>query len=165
MDYSTSEYRKARVTALSRTNHTCQFCGMRPAVETHHWYYPPKEENVLPDHLTSLCRSCHDLATTKRRFLRLGGDEWQFNATLEKVLAECDTKSKSKVLDRSSNITERPDSTPAPLPISKRQRSRENGGPTVPRPTTNASGNSIVKRVFGSTRAERLQSRRERSEP
>ena len=131
-------YRIARAGALERSHHTCQFCGSRPATDGHHWAagaYPP-DKDVAPGDITALCSPCHQFATTIRRFMRAGGDAWQLLARLAEGLEQCDMQSKSRVSARSSCTTERPDSTPDPLPISKRQISRRSAGATAPQRTT-----------------------------
>lgn len=42
-DYGHPQYLAAREAALARSGRVCQFCGQKPAAETHHWAerYPP----------------------------------------------------------------------------------------------------------------------------
>lgn len=66
-NYKHPEYRRARAKAFQRSNGTCQFCGLFPAVESHHWTVEyPLEEDTGADHLTALCKRCHDIATFLR---------------------------------------------------------------------------------------------------
>lgn len=59
---------KIRAQAFERSNNICQFCGMNPAKEAHHWHYPEYEGKELKaDDLTALCRQCHEIATNIRR--------------------------------------------------------------------------------------------------
>ena len=36
-NYRHPQYLAAREAALARSNGVCQFCGQKPAAETHHW--------------------------------------------------------------------------------------------------------------------------------
>lgn len=60
---------EARVQAIARSGGKCQFCGIAEAEEAHHWEYPKytRESKLKPDHLTALCKPCHQLATFIRR--------------------------------------------------------------------------------------------------
>ena len=77
-DYFHPQYRTARAEALERSNGLCQFCGQRPATETHHWAtdYPAEQETTASD-LTALCNTCHTTATTIRRLRGSGWEHWQ----------------------------------------------------------------------------------------
>lgn len=70
-------YRRARLEAFQRSGGICQFCGLRPAEEAHHWSrrYPP-DEKITADHLTALCRLCHRAATLRRLFARTQAGVW-----------------------------------------------------------------------------------------
>ena len=156
----------ARAAAFDRSAGVCQLCGQAPATEAHHWAgtplagpYPPDSALTAAD-LTALCGICHEIATTLRRFHRHGGDRFSFMRSLKEAVERCDMKSTSRVRAQSSCTTARPDSTRAPLPISKRRKSPERKAATEPKPTTPGSANSNAKPVFGSTRKERRQSRK-----
>lgn len=124
-DYGHPQYLAAREEALGRSGGVCQFCGQKPAAETHHWAerYPPEVETTAAD-LTALCNLCHEMATTMRRFVRAGGDYHSFMAelaaTIDKEMQQWTTKSKSGASSPLSKTTARPDSTPGALPISKK---------------------------------------------
>ncbi len=64
-------YPKARNLALARSSGKCQFCGLREAVEAHHWAFPdyPSGEKVQGHDLTALCEGCHELATLLRDWM------------------------------------------------------------------------------------------------
>ena len=80
-------YLAARPRALARSKGVCQFCGMRDATETHHWAVNyPSDDEITSDDLTALCRSCHEIATSIRRFTRSGGSIFEFSAELKKGL-------------------------------------------------------------------------------
>ena len=169
-DYSHPAYLKAREEALDRDRGMCVFCGESDAEETHHraLRYPPPEKTTADD-LVSLCHVCHHMMTTYRRYRRQGGDRWQWKSALEnstgELLKQCSTKSKSAGLGPSSCTTARPDSTPAPLPMSRRQKSPASAALTEPRQTTPDSKNSNAKSPFGSTRRERQQSQKQLLDP
>lgn len=61
-------YQAARQAAFSRSGYKCQFCGLRPAQEAHHWTYAkyPSGKQVRGNDLTALCIPCHILATVLR---------------------------------------------------------------------------------------------------
>ena len=82
----------------------------------------PADSELTPDDITALCSTCHELATTLRRFTRSGGSRFQFMARFKESIGKCDTESPSRVLADSSCTTARPDSTPGPLPTSKRRQ-------------------------------------------
>ena len=67
-DVYSGNFPKARRLAFARSGGKCQFCGLRRAVEAHHWAYPlyPSGQNVQGHDLTALCKPCHELATTMR---------------------------------------------------------------------------------------------------
>lgn len=135
-NYRHPQYWAARAEALARSGGVCQFCGQKPAAETHHWAerYPPAAETTAAD-LTALCLWCHEMATTLRRFVRAGGDYPSFMAALKTAVTEelqWNTKSPSKAFGLSSSTTERPDSTPGALPTSKKRKSRASAVPTEP---------------------------------
>ena len=165
MEYG-SGHKVAAAAAIARSKGTCQFCGFRAATDGHHWAGTPyagpypDDDTVTADDEIGLCSPCHELATTLRRFFRRGGDVWQFLNALEKAIETCDTESRSRVLDRSSCTTERPDSTREALPISKRRKSQARKA-AIARPSTMTDSESLnAKPVFGSTRKTRQQSRR-----
>ena len=160
MDTYGTAYQKARPKAFARSGGTCQFCGHRDATHCHHWAkeYPPADR-ITPDDLTALCFVCHEMLTLLRRFTCAGGSVFHFLSAMKESTSACGIKSRSGVLLPSSCTTERQDLTPGPLPISKNQRSPASEEATGPRQTTSDSANSNVKSPFGSTRAERLQSR------
>ena len=104
------EYQKARKLAMKRSNGVCQFCGQRSAKEVHHWSWPKYPKEINGDHLTALCKPCHEIATTLRRFTKYGGNIYQLISLFMETIAECDMKSISPVLRPSSVITLRQDS-------------------------------------------------------
>ena len=158
------DYKLARAESFKRTRGKCAFCGSADATDGHHWALVyPKPGECIADDITPLCRICHEMATTLRRFFRMGGDRYQFMSALREVIAQCDIKSESRVNPASSCITERPDSTHDLLPTWKRPRSPERRDPTEPSPMTHDSESLSAKRAFGSTRTERRQFRQERS--
>lgn len=120
-DYNHPVYRAARAEAFARSNGKCQLCGKRDAVEAHHWAWPnyPDESETTADDLTAVCLICHEIVTALRRF---EGDIWTFRAIFGKAIEECFTSAKSAESVRSST-TRGPDSTPEPLPTSKRRKS------------------------------------------
>ena len=68
-----SGYRRARRELLERVGHICQFCGLRPAEQAHHYGLRyPSDDEVTADDLTALCRPCHWLATLIRLLDRMG---------------------------------------------------------------------------------------------
>ena len=67
-DYKHPAYLAARRDAFNRSAGLCQFCGLRPAEEAHHWDMRyPAPEHMTGDRLTALCKECHHTATTARR--------------------------------------------------------------------------------------------------
>ena len=67
------QYWRERDIAFARSNGICQFCGLRPAVEAHHWSLVyPSDAEVTADHLTALCPRCHWKATLTRVLDRAG---------------------------------------------------------------------------------------------
>ena len=70
-------YRRARREAFDRVGNWCQFCGLFPAEEAHHWAwrYPADEEITAAD-LTALCRHCHWVATLRRLMARAQSGVW-----------------------------------------------------------------------------------------
>ena len=67
--YHHPQYLRARADAFARSDGMCQFCGQRTARHAHHWAMNyPAPEALTGDDLTALCRDCHLLATTVRRF-------------------------------------------------------------------------------------------------
>ena len=69
-NYGDPGYRKARAEALERSGGLCQFCGVSKAEHTHHWKHEyDSAPETTPDHLTALCRECHQLAHWVRRLL------------------------------------------------------------------------------------------------
>ena len=66
---------KARKDALARSGGICQFCGLAPAEEAHHWAEKyPRERKLIADDLIGLCQPCHQIATYIRRVARNHGD-------------------------------------------------------------------------------------------
>ena len=66
-------YQRARRELFKRIGKTCQFCGLRPAEEAHHFGLRyPSDDEVTADDLTALCRPCHWLATLIRLLDRTG---------------------------------------------------------------------------------------------
>ena len=168
-NYQHPQYLAARDEAFARSDGICQFCGQKPAVEAHHWAerYPPESETTADD-LTALCGLCHEMATTKRRFVRLGGDDYGFMAAFKTTIAEelrWNKKSPSRALGPSSSTTDRPESTPGALPKSKLPKSTARKARTGPSPMTSDSGNWNAKSAFTLTRAERLHSQKRLSDP
>ena len=94
-DYQNPSYLSARSEAMGRSGGICQFCGTRPASETHHWRFGRylAEEETTADELTALCRVCHQIATALRRHTRYGGSIWDFHEFFEEVLSRCDIES------------------------------------------------------------------------
>ena len=81
-DYDHPTYLAAKGQAFARSDGKCQFSGQRAATEAHHWAtLYPREEDTTTDDLTALCKVCHEVATTIRRF---EGDIWAFMATFRK---------------------------------------------------------------------------------
>ena len=88
-NYFHPRYRRARAEARARSRGVCQGCGYALAEHAHHWllfYLPPWA--TTSEHLTALCRVCHQVMTLLRRFLSMGGDPVRFLAIFEKALAE-----------------------------------------------------------------------------
>ena len=142
-------YHKARREAFARSDGQCQFCGIYPIVDSHHWALVyPSDSEVTPDDLTGLCRICHTVATELRRFHRAGGTIFNFKKALLEALERCATESPLKGSALSSSTTERPDSINAPLPIKKRQKSRARKAATEPRPTIDDSASLSAKQQF-----------------
>ena len=66
-------YQRARRELFERVGHTCQFCGLRPAEQAHHYGLRyPSDDRVTADDLTALCRPCHWFATLIRLLDRTG---------------------------------------------------------------------------------------------
>ena len=87
-NYFHPRYRRARAEARARSRGVCQGCGYALAEHAHHWllfYLPPWA--TTSEHLTALCRVCHQVMTLLRRFLSMGGDPVRFLAIacLEKL--------------------------------------------------------------------------------
>ena len=153
-------YRFARLKAIRRSQNTCQFCGMAPAVEAHHWAdrYPSGDE-VTENDLTAMCTLCHDLFTSLRRFIRSGGTRWQFKSAFRKALHHCATNAKYEGHQPSSQTTSPRNSTGEHPKKPNWKKSTLNREETERRKTTNAIGSSNAKPDFTLTRAERLRSR------
>ena len=69
-DAYAGQYPVARAEAFERSGGTCQFCGMEPARDAHHWALPlhyPSGCEVKARDLTALCRRCHVAATDMRK--------------------------------------------------------------------------------------------------
>jgi len=68
-------YRAMRPSVLARNDGRCQFCGVDQSEQTHHALVDyPDHSDLQEDQLTALCSSCHDLATTIRKWV------WRWNA-------------------------------------------------------------------------------------
>lgn len=169
-----ARYRLLRSYVLARNGGRCCFCGLRAAEEAHHsaLRYPCGRDGpccglrkVTASDLVGLCRLCHGLATTLRRFHRAGGSMYEFVARFKKVIVQCGIRPPYGLLAPSSLTNERPDWTPDPLPTSRRLGSLRKEMGTGPKPTISTSANLSVPRVFRSTRAERLRSLQERFGP
>ena len=165
-DYHHEQYRRARAEAFRWSGGLCQFCGVHPASESHHWALQYKTASeTTPDDLTALCGPCHAVATELRRLHRYGGSVWSFYSKLREVLEQCDIKSPSAGYHPSSTTTERLDSIPEARRSWKSRRSRARKAAIAPSPTTSGSSNSSARTRSGSTRAERLRSRSGHSGP
>lgn len=85
-------FKNARATAFARSGGLCQLCGMRAAVEAHHWQLEYSDDrSIRPDHLTALCGQCHSLATLFRRATRRGISFHSFMQHLGEVIANADS--------------------------------------------------------------------------
>ena len=64
--------------AFKRSKGLCQHCGLRPAVEAHHYALKyPDDSTVTADDLTALCLLCHWSATFRRALDRaMGAGTW-----------------------------------------------------------------------------------------
>ena len=144
-NYQHEAYLRARDEAFARSNGRCQFCGLQPATEAHHWavHYPPAHETTADD-LTALCAACHLLATTLRRFTRAGGSRHQFSALFTEAISRCDWNSPLPESPPSSRTTERPDSTREALSAARSQRSRRSEAATALKSTSSGSESSSV---------------------
>jgi hypothetical protein len=61
--YDTARRRRTCAAALARDGFTCQRCGARgPGVVTHLWHQPRVLPSYRPEHVTSLCGACHEVA-------------------------------------------------------------------------------------------------------
>ena len=159
-------YLVARKESIERSGGKCQFCGKNEATQSHHWAFLnyPSGDDVTSDDLTALCNICHEIATTMRRFLREGGSTFQFRSLFGKVIEECGIPAQLKARPLSSCTTEQQGSTPVSRPISRKRPSQAKKEVIERKSKTSDSKNSNVKRVFGSTHKERLQSRLQQSE-
>ncbi len=83
-------YPKARNLALARSSGKCQFCGLREAVEAHHWAFEnyPSGEKVQGHDLTALCEGCHEFATLLRDWIARKDADY---TVLIEELARCNT--------------------------------------------------------------------------
>lgn len=100
-DYRAPEYRVARDAAFARSNGICQLCGHRAAEDAHHWAggaidgreipYPDAKLSD-PNDLVALCRICHAVATSIRRFYRRGGSPFRLRNRVQEVIDLCDTE-------------------------------------------------------------------------
>lgn len=81
---------KAKRLAIARSQGKCQFCGLRKAVEGHHWAWPnyPSGEDVQGHDLTALCKPCHELATVIRDWVERKGANF---TDLAEELEACNT--------------------------------------------------------------------------
>ena len=150
-------YRTVRAEVLACNEGHCSFCGLALAIEAHHSsiVYPCgsrhtccEQRKVHQGDLVGLCSVCHELATTLRRFSRAGGSVFEPLARFKEVIAHCGIESVSEGLAPSSLTTARPDSTPGPLPTSRKPRSSRRRQATGPRPTRSDSANLIVSPLF-----------------
>lgn len=67
-NYNGMTYKAARTESFARSGGSCQCCGVRFAVEAHHWrmrYLP--EPQTTSEELTALCLPCHKEATEERK--------------------------------------------------------------------------------------------------
>lgn len=80
-------YPKAKRLALARSGGKCQLCGLRRAVEAHHWAWPdyPSGEEVQGHDLTALCKVCHELATLLRDWV--GSKDADFDEITKEIEA------------------------------------------------------------------------------
>lgn len=71
-DYNHPTYRAARALAFARSDGHCQFCGLVPAEDAHHWARGAykKPQNTTAEDLTALCRMCHKLVGVMRFQIR-----------------------------------------------------------------------------------------------
>ncbi len=94
-DYNHPVYLAARAIAFDRTKGTCQGCGQRPALQSHHWRYPEGGDasKSTPEDLTVLCSICHLAITTIRRF---EGNIWAWQSTFDRSIQQCYTTSESE---------------------------------------------------------------------
>ena len=96
----------ARDECLERSDHRCQGCGVRDAVEAHHYCYPP-EEKTTANHLTGLCEYCHDLITWFVWFLSFGGSPTLLFELLPAFLArllECPGRDDNRRIGRARRV-------------------------------------------------------------
>lgn len=104
-------YEAARAEAFARSGGRCQFCGLRPAEEAHHWAWRyPKPGELTANDLTALCGGCHVMATALRRHEKAGGNPHE----LATLFAEAVAKSEGGPLPLagdSSRVAARPNST------------------------------------------------------
>ena len=159
-NYKDPTYIAARAESFARSGVVCQSCGRRAAVEAHHWAltYPPAEDTTAND-LTALCKPCHWLITSARRYERHGGSVWGILPAFEGALESCDIKSPSMESRPSSLTTARADSTPEALPSWRSPASQRSAVPTATKRTTSDSSSSNVKTRSTSEMTESPQSR------
>ncbi len=97
---------RARDECLERSDHLCQGCGVRAAVEAHHYCYPPEKETTA-NHLTGFCEHCHDLVTWFVWFLSRGGSPTLLVELLPAFLArllECPGRDDNRRIGRARRV-------------------------------------------------------------
>ena len=73
-------YQRLRLEALKQNDGICKFCGVAPSTEAHHaMKIYCDHADLRDDHLVPLCKDCHDLATSIRKWC------WRFNSTPAKI--------------------------------------------------------------------------------
>ena len=156
-------YRKARAESFKRSGGICQFCGNVPAVEAHHWAEKyPSDEEISGDNLTALCLQCHEIATTFRRTVRMGGNRFVIINTIIRSISECSISPKSMESLRSSCTTGMRDLTSEVQSAVRSQLSRPKKDPTERTQTTTDSSSLNVKDPFGLRKRGKSRSRRMR---
>ena len=105
-DYRHPIPQRARHECLERSDHRCQGCGLTDAVEAHHYFYPPEEETTA-NHLTGLCKYCHDLITWFVWFLSFRGSPTLLFERLPAFLArllECPGRDDNRRIGRARHV-------------------------------------------------------------
>ena len=147
-------YRKARKKAFDRSAGVCQFCGQRNADEAHHWSYP---KHIEGRHLTALCKQCHWIATTMRRFCLYGGTIYDFMSCINEAVLPCDTKYVSREHHPSYITADTRVSTQEAPQALKSNLSSAKEVVTERPPTNPGSGSLSASDLFGRTWTERQQ--------